>query len=70
MGSRGDMIHFIVAIQQAIRTQKKVQQQSGDREKMTPRQSEKPAPPSVTVSNAESAQRRKPFWKGWFSWKK
>jgi hypothetical protein len=59
------MIHFIVAIQQAIQTQKKLHQQSADQQKDPAQQSGKPAP--STSKNTRPARRRKPFWKRWFT---
>ena len=64
------MIHFIVTIQQAIQTQKKLNKQSADKRKGSSQGNGNPAP-SVPATKAEqtsdTTKRRKPFWKRWLN---
>jgi hypothetical protein len=64
------MIHFIVGIQQAIHTQKKLNKKHGDKRKHSSHQSGKPVPPAQSPPEEEIFEpvaRREPFWKRWFS---
>jgi hypothetical protein len=65
--SRNVMIHFIVAIQQAIQTQKKVQKEKGDQQKKTSQQNGEPLSSPPTEQHTEPPTRRQPFWKRWFT---